>query len=124
MSKVLSRRTMLRGLGVGMALPLLDAMVPSLARTAAGAILAGAGGKAPVRMAFIFLPNGMWIPNFLPKQTGPNFELTPTLEPLKNVRRDFSVISGLAQDAARAHGDGGGDHARSASAFLTGVHPK
>lgn len=124
MSKVLSRRTMLRGLGVGMALPLLDAMSPGLARTAAGAISSAGAAKAPVRMAFIFLPNGMWIPNFKPTTVGANFELTPTLEPLKNVRKDFSILSGLQQMNARAMGDGGGDHARSAAAWLTGVHPK
>src|SRR5438309_6709505 len=120
----LSRRTMLRGLGVSMALPMLDAMMPKgvlggLASEAAGAVT----GKAPVRMAYLFLPNGMWMPNFTPTAVGA-FELTPTLAPLKNVKNEFSVISGLALDAARAHGDGAGDHARSASAFLTGVHPK
>jgi hypothetical protein len=107
-----------------MALPLLDAMMPrgvlgGLASEAAGAV----AGKAPVRMAFLFLPNGMWMPNFTPTAVGA-FELTPTLAPLKSVKNEFSVISGLALDAARAHGDGAGDHARSAAAFLTGIHPK
>src|SRR6476646_2184984 len=103
MSKSLSRRTILRGLGVSMALPLLDAMMPrgilgGLASEAAGAVAT----KAPVRMAYLLLPNGMWMPNFTPTTVGA-FELTPTLAPLKNLKNDFSVISGLGLDAARAH---------------------
>jgi hypothetical protein len=118
MNKTLSRRTLLRGLGVSMALPFLDAMLPMT-----GA-LAATGRAAPIRTAFLFLPNGMWMPNFTPTTTGPGFALTPTLAPLQKVAKDFSVLSGLALDAAKAHGDGAGDHARSAAAFLTGVHPK
>lgn len=112
---------MLRGLGVSMALPLLDAMLPRrFMSEAQGAIL----GKPPVRMAFLYVPNGMWMKNFTPASVGANFELTPTLAPLQAVRSEFSVLTGLTLDAARAHGDGAGDHARSGAAFLTGVHPK
>jgi hypothetical protein len=110
---------MLRGLGVTMALPLLDAMLPARALAAAAA-----RNTNPLRMAFVFLPNGMWMQNFTPATTGAGFALTPTLTPLKNVAGEFSILSGLTLDAARAHGDGAGDHARSAAAFLTGVHPK
>ena len=125
MSKTISRRTLLRGLGVGMALPLLDAMLPrGLVGGFASEAMGALGRTAPVRTAFLFLPNGMWMPNFTPATTGTNFALTPTLMPLKNVAGEFSVLSGLALDAARAHGDGAGDHARSSAAFLTGVHPK
>ena len=120
MTKQLSRRTLLRGLGVSMALPMLDAMMPRLASAALGA----SARATPIRTAFLFLPNGMWMPNFTPATTGANFALTPTLEPLKNLATDFSVLSGLTLDAAFAHGDGAGDHARSAAAFLTGIHPK
>lgn len=104
-----------------MALPLLDAMLP-----ASGALAATgrAAAATPVRTAFLYLPNGMWMPNFTPATTGAGFALTPTLAPLKNLAGDFSVFSGLALDAAFAHGDGAGDHARSAAAFLTGIHPK
>ena len=121
----ISRRTMLRGLGVGMALPLLDAMMPKGFLAGAGSEALGAVGRsAPVRTAFLFLPNGMWMPNFTPATTGANFALTPTLMPLKNVAKEISILTGLALNAAEAHGDGPGDHARSAAAFLTGVHPK
>jgi hypothetical protein len=120
----ISRRTMLRGLGISMALPLLDAMMPNGLIGGIGSQAMGAVGKAPLRTAFVFLPNGMWMPNFTPATTGAGFALTPTLTPLKNVAKEFSILSGLSLDAARAHGDGPGDHARSAAAFLTGVHPK
>jgi hypothetical protein len=102
-----------------MALPLLDAMLPTRALAAAAA-----RNATPLRTAFVFLPNGMWMPNFTPATTGAGFALTSTLAPLKNVATEFSILSGLTLDAARAHGDGPGDHARSAAAFLTGIHPK
>src|SRR5258706_4518329 len=116
----ISRRTMLRGLGVSVALPLLDVMLPRFASSA----MAAAAAKAPVRTAYLFLPNGMWMPNFTPTTIGANFALPASLAPLANVAKDFSIISGLGLDAARAHGDGPRDHARSAAAYLTGVHSK
>jgi hypothetical protein len=64
----------------------------------------------------------MWMDNLTPKTVGA-FELTPTLKPLESCKADFSVLSGLALDNARAKGDGPGDHARSGAAFLTGAHP-
>ena len=124
---MISRRTMLRGLGVGMALPMLDSMIPAngLARAAAGAV-GGAGGaaaKAPVRSCFMFLPNGVAYDDWAPTGEGAAYELSKTLAPLKTVKDDLMVLSGLALDGAKAKGDGGGDHARSAAAFLTGAHP-
>ena len=124
----LSRRTMLRGLGAGIALPLLDAMVPAggIARVAAAAAAeAGAGGAmaAPLRMAAVFLPNGVNWKQWLPTGTGRDYQFSPTLEPLKPHKDDLLVLSNLALDNAKAKGDGQGDHARSAAAFLTGAHP-
>jgi hypothetical protein len=115
--KPLSRRTVLRGIGASIALPFLDAMVPSYASAAA------IESAAPVRMAMFFLPNGMNMAEFLPTATGAGYSLSPTLEPLAAVKNDITVLSGLCLDGARAQGDGGGDHARSAAAFLTGAHP-
>ena len=120
MSRKITRRTVLRGLGATIALPLLDAM-------AAQAVAAGPAGAAaaaaPRRMAMFFLPNGMWMPNFTPKKVGGGFDLPETLKPLGAVKDQLTVLSGLALDNARAKGDGPGDHARSAAAFLTGAHP-
>jgi hypothetical protein len=116
--KSISRRTVLRGLGASIALPLLDAMVPSVVSAAA------ASAAPPLRMAMFFLPNGMNMDKFLPAEEGRGFSLTPSLQPLAAVKDEISVLSGLALEGAKALGDGGGDHARSAAAFLTGAHPR
>jgi hypothetical protein len=75
-------------------------------------------------MAFLYVPNGINMADWTPAQDGADFKLTPILEPLAAFRNRITVLSGLAADGARAHGDGGGDHARALSAYLTGVHPK
>src|SRR5207237_10060809 len=126
MMKPISRRTMLQGLGIAVGLPFLDAMTPGTvvnAAQAAGSTASGAAAVAPTRMGFFFIPNGVNIPYWTPTKEGFDFDLTPTLEPLKAVKNDCMVLSGLTLDNARAKGDGPGDHARSAAAFLTGAHP-
>ncbi|MDG2220303.1 MAG: DUF1552 domain-containing protein [Rubripirellula sp.] len=115
----LSRRTVLRGLGTTVALPLLQAMSPTRLLSAATP-----RGGPPLRMAFLYVPNGMHMPDWTPQQEGTKFELPPTLARLADHRESFNVLTGLTLDGARAHGDGGGDHARSVAAFLTGSHPR
>ena len=102
-----------------MALPMLECMRPALSTAAA----APAGKSAPVRMAFVFFPNGAIMPNWKPEEPGEDYKLPHTLEPLEKFRSDFNIFSGLAQDNGRAKGDGPGDHARCASTYLTGAHP-
>ena len=111
----LSRRTVLRGLGATMSLPMLDAMTPALAR---------AHGTRPVRLAFTYIPNGVTLADWTPKAMGREFELSRILKPLEPFRDDMLVLSGLAAENAKALGDGPGDHARAGACFLTGVHPK
>ena len=124
MNRELNRRTFLRGIGTAMALPLLDSALPSgMARAAVGAVSKASEIARPNRMLFIFVPNGMHMPDWTPAAVGAKYELPPTLQALKNVREDFSILTGLAQNNARALGDGGGDHARSSATWLTGVHP-
>jgi hypothetical protein len=115
----LPRRTFLRGLGASIALPLLDSMVPALtaqSRTAA----------APVRrLGIFFVPNGMAMKYWMPASEGTAFEMPRTLAPLAPYRDQMVVLSGLATMCAFPRpGEGGGDHARSAATFLTGVHIK
>jgi hypothetical protein len=112
----LRRRTFLKGVGATMALPLLEAMVPTRGW---GAPLAA----SPNRMLFVFVPNGVIVPQWEVKGEGADWTLSPTLEPLTKVKSKLCVLTGLMQDNARAKGDGPGDHARSAAAFLTGAHP-
>ena len=116
----ISRRSALRGVGTALTLPLLDAMVPARALTAA----TSANSGLPKRMAFLFVPNGVNLEHWTPKQTGFAYDLPSILEPLRNVQNDVSVLSGLTHDKGRGNGDGPGDHARSASVFLTGAQPR
>ena len=110
----LSRRTVLRGLGVSLALPLLDSMVPAM--TALGQTAA-----APVRRLGVFyVPNGMSMPYWWPKTEGPLKELPPTLQSLAAHKDNVLLCGGLADEAANLV-KGGGDHARSAGTFLTCV---
>ncbi|MFI5385282.1 MAG: DUF1552 domain-containing protein [Fimbriimonadales bacterium] len=111
------RRTFLRGLGTMVALPLLESMLPVRA-------LASAAKPAPVRMGFLFVPNGVSMPKWTPATEGAGFDLPYLLEPFAKVKNEISIYTGLSQHNAFALQDGPGDHARSAAAWLTGVHPR
>src|SRR5947208_3608317 len=117
----ISRRTALKGLGTAVALPLLDAMLPRLA--VAGAASA-AKSNGPLRMAFVYVPNGAHMADWTPAIEGANFALPHILEPLAPLKDELLVLTGLTCDKARPHGDGPGDHARAMSAFLTGCQPR
>lgn len=113
----ISRRHALRGLGVSLALPWLESLVPA-------ATAASTAATAPNRMAFIFVPNGVHLPSWTPESEGYGFDLPYSLKPLLPVQNDLLLISGLTHDKGRSNGDGPGDHARSASVFLTGAQPR
>ncbi len=117
----ISRRTVLRGLGACVALPLLESMLPTFSlagSTAAKAV------ETPLRLAFMYVPNGIHMPTWTPAAEGAGFELPATLEPLADVKDYVTVLSGLAQQKAAANGDGPGDHARAMATFLTGCQAK
>jgi Protein of unknown function (DUF1552) len=114
--KHLHRRTFLKGMGAVIALPVLDAMTPAFA--------APALRKAPLRMAFTYVPNGISMIDWTPKATGRGVEYTRILKPLEKFREDTLILSGLAHRNGYALGDGPGDHARAAASYLTGVHPR
>ncbi len=117
----INRRTVLRGLGTMLALPWLEATSTQVfggAKSNLGSV------AAPKRMAFLYVPNGMHMDDWTPKKEGRDFEMTPILNEFGGFRNEMTVLSGLALNGARALGDGGGDHARSVAAFLTGAHPR
>jgi Protein of unknown function (DUF1552) len=114
-NKALNRRTVLRGLGTALALPLLDSMIPARAAT---------GVKPVIRLGWVYTPNGMIPKGWLPTVEGADFEITPTMRPLAPFRDKLLVVSNLTQRTAYALGDGGGDHARAGATWLTGIHPK
>ncbi|HLY74684.1 MAG TPA: DUF1552 domain-containing protein [Planctomycetota bacterium] len=117
MTRQISRRTVLRGLGVAVALPALEAMTPVRA-------FAGETPKPPLRMAFFSIPNGVNNAYWFPKDVGSTYVLPKTLAPMEPVKDDLLVISGLAHDKAKANGDGPGDHARSNATYLTGCQAR
>lgn len=111
MSKILSRRTVLRGLGATVALPFLDAMRPRSARAAAAA------GVGPTRLGFLFMPNGVREDRWTPEGTGADFKFSPILSPLESLRQDITVMTGLGN---RASLTGDGHYAKTAN-WLTGT---
>lgn len=114
----LSRRSFLRGFGTVMALPYMEAMLP-------GKSLLGQPGTAsegmlrPMRMAFVYHPNGVIMDAFTPKKTGRDFDFPQAIEALQPFAEHIQVHSGLEHDKARANGDGAGGHARANATFLT-----
>jgi len=114
--KAISRRTILRGMGATVALPLLDAMIPAL--TAADSTPA----KAVRRLGVVYHPNGVIYEKWLPGGIGADFEFSPTLAGLQPFRDKLIIVTGLSMDQAEALGDGGGDHSRASGGYLNGVH--
>lgn len=124
MARKFGRRAFLRGMGVCLALPAFE----SLAAEAKEKLKPGAPATtktgAPLRMGFLYVPNGVNVDRWRPKTDGADYELSPTLEPLADLKQDFQVISGLEQKNGWAGPDGAGDHARANATILTGVRPK
>ena len=113
--KAIPRRTVLRGMGAMLALPLLDSMVPALSA------LAKTAAKPVNRFGVMYVPNGMIMKNYLPLIEGTGFELTPTLSALAPYRNDILVLSGL--ECIPTPGRPGGAHAKASTRFLTNVSP-
>ncbi|NBD10242.1 MULTISPECIES: DUF1552 domain-containing protein [Corallococcus] len=105
---VLSRRTVLRGMGTLLALPLLDVMRPRVARAAA---------PAPRRFVTFYTPCGIHMPKWTPEAEGAGWGLTPTLASLAPVKNDVLVLSGLNNLPGKPDGDG--HHAAATAAFLS-----
>jgi hypothetical protein len=112
--KHLPRRRFLRGMGVSLALPLLDAMIP--ART----LLAQTAARPVTRLGFVYFPHGAIMNSWTPATEGAGFELTPILKPLEPFRDQLNVITGLAHAAA----DTTAVHSLSPTTWLSGVRPK
>ena len=114
--KSLARRTFLRSAGTAIALPFVSAMVPSLTA------LAQTAANRPKRAGFVYVPHGMIMTDdddrWTPATVGNNFELTPTLQPLKNYHDKLTIVSNLMG------ADMAGQHAGAPTAFLTDSFPK
>ena len=121
----LSRRNFLRGMGVCMALPALESLQSATAAAASGAgRMATTATGAPLRTAFVYFPNGAIPGAWRPLGSGADFVLGKTLSPLEAMRNQIQIVAGLDHHCADGGPDGGGDHARLARVFLTGVRLK
>jgi hypothetical protein len=114
--KSIPRRAFLRGMGTAVALPFLDAMVPAFAAPRAG--------KPPVRMAFVYVPNGIDMRNWNPEYEGKLAELPRILKPLEPFKDDVLMLGNLTHNTGRALLDGAGDHGRCCGSYLTGIQVK
>ena len=122
-----SRRNFLRGFGACIALPAFESALTGRAMAATSAAtpaIATTASGAPLRMAFLYFPNGAIPKNWTPTGSGKDFVFGETLAPLQSLRHRVQVVSGLEHRNADPGVDGGGDHARANSTFLTGVRVK
>src|SRR5262245_36694633 len=124
----LSRRHFLHGLGACLALPAFESfagrsdLVSGLEK--AGPMPGASPTGAPLRMAFMYFPNGAIQEHWWPKGEGKDFEFSQTMTPLESLKNRVQVFSGLDHINATAGKDGPGDHARANGTFLTGVRVK
>lgn len=114
--KHISRRTMLRGMGAAIGLPLLDSMAPAFAAPAQAA--------SPLRFLVTYMPVGSTMKVWPAEGAGKDYKLSRIQKPFEPLREHFSILSGLDHHQANALGDGGGDHARAGATFLTGAHAR
>ena len=123
-AEYLSRRSFLRSAGFLLGLPAFE----SLARVkvnAAGTLSAGVTASGdPLRLALLYVPNGVNVERWTPRGQGADFSLNETMQPLGEFQRDVQVVSGLEHHHGWANGDGGGDHARASATIFTGARPK
>jgi hypothetical protein len=110
--RAIPRRTFLRGAGVALALPMLDAMLPAMTA------MAQTPARPVRRLGFVYIPHGVIMSQWTPAAVGADFELTPILEPLRSFRDSMVVVSNLTRAEANSN------HAVSSACWLTGVSPK
>ena len=110
--KAISRRAVLRGFGATLALPLLDGMVPALSA------IRNTPARGMRRFGVVYVPNGMAMDYWTPKNVGTNFTFSPILQPMEPFREQTLVLTGLNP------GPGGGAHAGASTKFLTGIPGK
>jgi hypothetical protein len=101
-------------MGSVIGLPFLDAMVPAFAQVR----------KPPVRLAFVYVPNGVIMNYWNPAEKGRLGELPRVLKPMEPFKNDILLLSNLTHNNGRALLDGGGDHARATGGYLTGMQPR
>ena len=123
-AEYLSRRSFLRSAGFLLGLPAFESLT-RVKVNAAGTLSAGVTASGdPLRLALLYVPNGVNVERWTPRGQGADFSLNETMLPLGEFQRDVQVVSGLEHHHGWANGDGGGDHARASATIFTGARPK
>jgi hypothetical protein len=120
----LSRRRFLRGFGAAVALPAFESFRPLMAASAPGKAIATTASGAPLRMAYLYIPNGVNLAHWRPEGTSGNYKMGSSFASMEKHREDFQIFTGFEQKNATNGGDGPGDHARGNAAFLTSARPR
>ncbi len=122
-----NRRNFLRGMGVAFALPVFESVVNQKAIGATNPLsreVATTETGAPLRMAYLYSPNGVNVSKWNPKGEGTDYELNETQKPYEKFKNDFQIFSGFELANGWAGSDGAGDHARALATFLTTMRPR
>jgi len=119
-----TRRKFLRGFGAALSLPALEAFRPVMAATTGARAIGTTASGAPLRMAYLYIPNGVNLSKWRPSGDGSSYKMGETFASLEKLREHFQIFTGFEQKNAFAGGDGPGDHARGVAAFLTSARPK
>ena len=118
----LGRRAFLRGLGASVALPSFRSLGSEVNTITAARGITAIG--APLRMAYIYVPNGVIMDKWRPEGTGSDFKFNESMKSLNDFKNEIQIIKGLEQANGWAGPDGAGDHARGGATFLTGARPR
>ncbi len=118
-----NRRGFLRGLGAFVALPAMESYRPLMAAGLEKAIGTTASG-APLRMAYLYIPNGVNLETWRPKGTTASYKLGDTFKSMEPLREHYQIFTGFEQKNATAGSDGAGDHARGVATFLTSARAR
>jgi hypothetical protein len=127
MKRNMQRRAFLRGVGTCVAIPAFASLAASgrNAMAASGtASMATTPTGAPLRMAFMSIPNGVQQDHWFPTKTETGYTLNSTMQPLESLRQHFQILTGLDHENATPGNDGPGDHARANATFLTGARAR
>lgn len=119
-----SRRGFLRGFGAAVSLPALEAFRPLMAATGAARAVGTTASGAPLRMAYLYIPNGVNVAKWRPDGTTGGYRMGESFKAMEEHRKDFQIFTGFEQKNATNGGDGPGDHARGVAAFLTSARPR
>lgn len=118
----LGRRAFLRGIGASVALPAFRSLGAEV--KAAAAVRGVTATGAPLRMAYLYVPNGVIMDKWRPQGSGSDFKFNESMKSLNGLKNDLQIVKGLEQANGWAGPDGAGDHARSGATFLTGARPR